>query len=134
MVHYHAALAYFNLKDFKNALAWVNKVINLTSKMVRVDIRAATNIINILIHYELKNLLLIPYLVKSTMEFLKSHHLQTEFDKKFLLVMLALSKTNDEKEQQKTIAKNLPALEKLDKTTSIVSDIDVVEWLKYKMV
>lgn len=134
LVHYHAALAYFNLKDFKNALAWVNKVINLTSKMVRVDIRAATNIINILIHYELKNLLLIPYLVKSTMEFLKSHHLQTEFDKKFLLVMLALSKTNDEKEQQKTIAKNLPALEKLDKTTSIVSDIDVVEWLKYKMV
>lgn len=134
LVHYHAALAYFNLKDFKNALSWVNKVINLTSKMVRVDIRAATNIINILIHYELKNLLLIPYLIKSTLEFLKSHHLQTEFDKKFLLVMLALSKTNDEKEQQKTIAKNLPALEKLDKTSSIVSDIDVVEWLKYKKV
>lgn len=134
LVHYHAALAYFNLKDFKNALSWVNKVINLKSKMVRVDIRAATNIINILIHYELKNLLLIPYLIKSTMEFLKSHHLQTEFDKKFLLVMLALSKTNDEKEQQKTIAKNLPALEKLDKTSSIVSDIDVVEWLKYKKV
>ncbi len=134
LVHYHAALAYFNLKDFKNALSWVNKVINLTSKMVRVDIRAATNIINILIHYELKNLLLIPYLIKSTLEFLKSHHLQTEFDKKFLLVMLALSKTNDEKEQQKTIAKNLPALEKLDKTSSIVSDIDVVEWLKHKKV
>lgn len=134
LVHYHAALAYFNLKDFKNALSWVNKVINLTSKMVRVDIRAATNIINILIHYELKNLLLIPYLIKSTLEFLKSHHLQTEFDKKFLLVMLALSKTNDEKEQQKTIVKNLPALEKLDKTSSIVSDIDVVEWLKYKKV
>lgn len=134
LVHYHAALAYFNLKDYKNALAWVNKVINLTSKMIRVDIRAATNIINILIHYELKNLLLIPYLVKSTMEFLKSHHLQTEFDKKFLLVMLALSKTNDEKEQQKTIAKNLPALEKLDQTTSIVSDIDIIEWLKHKMV
>ena len=133
LVHYHAALAYFNLKDFKNALAWVNKVINLTSKMVRVDIRAATNIINILIHYELKNLLLIPYLVKSTMEFLKSHHLQTEFDKKCLLVLLALSKTNDEKEQQKIIAKNLSALEKLDKNTSIVSDIDVIEWLKHKM-
>lgn len=134
LVHYHAALAYFNLKDFKNALAWVNKVINLTSKMVRVDIRAATNIINILIHYELKNLLLIPYLVKSTIEFLKLHHLQTEFDKKCLLVLLALSKTNDEKQQKKVIAKNLPALERLDKTTSTVSDIDIVEWLKNKMV
>lgn len=133
LVHYHAALAYFNLKDFKSALNWVNKVINLTSKMVRVDIRAATNIINILIHYELKNILLIPYLVKSTMEFLKSHHLQTDFDKKFLLVLLALSKTNNEKEQQKTISKNLPSLEKLDRSKSIVSDIDVVEWLKHKI-
>lgn len=133
LVHYHAALAYFNLKEYKNALSWVNKVINLTSKMVRVDIRATTNIINILIHYELKNLLLIPYLVKSTMEFLKTHHLQTDFDKKFLLIMIALSKTNDKSEQQKTILKNLAALEKLDKTTSLVSDIDIVEWLKYKM-
>jgi hypothetical protein len=133
LVHYHAALAYFNLKDFKNALNWVNKVINLTSKMVRVDIRAATNIINILIHYELENLLLIPYLVKSTMEFLKSHNLQTDFDKKFLLVLLALSKTNNEKEQQKIISKNLPNLEELDRSKSIVSDIDVVEWLKHKI-
>ena len=39
-----------------------------------------------------------------------------------------------EKQQQKIIAKNLPALEKLDKTTSTVSDIDVIEWLKHKMV
>ncbi|MDT8413401.1 MAG: hypothetical protein RQ875_13125 [Vicingaceae bacterium] len=134
LVHYHATLAYFNLKDYKNALIWVNKVINLTSKMIRVDIRAATNIINILIHFELKNLLLIPYLVKSTIEFLKLHHLQTDFDKKFLFILLSLTKTNDIKNHQKIIAKNISSLERLDKTTSIVSDIDVLEWLKYKMV
>ena len=49
-------------------------------------------------------------------------------------MLLALSKTNDEKQQQKIIAKNLPALEKLDKTTSTVSDIDVIQWLKHKMI
>ncbi|MFL3662611.1 MAG: hypothetical protein ACJ04Q_01330 [Flavobacteriales bacterium] len=134
LLNYHAALIYFNVGNYKNALLWINKVINITSRNLRVDVKAAAFLLNILIHHELKNLLLIPYLVKSTIEFLKQHHLQTEFDKKCLLVLLALSKTNDEKQQQKIIAKNLPALEKLDKNTSTVSDIDVIEWLKHKMI
>lgn len=133
LVHYHAALAYFNLNDFKNALNWINRVINLTSKMVRVDIRAATNIINILIHYELKNYLLIPYLIKSSTEFLKTHHLTNDFDKKLLSILSSLVKANNETDKIKILEKRIPELGVIDASKSIVNDIDTLNWLTQQL-
>lgn len=133
LVHYHAALAYFNLNDYKNALNWINRVINLTSKMVRVDIRAATNIINILIHYELKNYLLIPYLIKSSTEFLKTHYLTNDFDKKLLSILSSLVKANNEADKIKILEKRIPELGVIDASKSIVNDIDTLNWLNQQL-
>ena len=55
LLHYNAGLAQYHRGEYNQSLKWINKVINLTSKDLRVDVKASAYILHILIHYDLEN-------------------------------------------------------------------------------
>ena len=56
----------FGTKEFDQALDWTSKVLRIQGKKIRDDIIQMTMLLNLLIHYELGNQLLLEHLVRTT--------------------------------------------------------------------
>jgi len=69
-LHYHFAYAYFGSGDHKNALVWINKILNDKTTDLRKDLLCFARILNFFIHFELHNNLLFEHILKSTRHFL----------------------------------------------------------------
>ena len=63
---------YFVIADYRAALRYSNYVINDSSISVRKDLLSVIRLLNLLIHYELKNDFTIEYLTKNTFNYFKS--------------------------------------------------------------
>ena len=68
--YYHIAYSYFGAGDFKNSLVWVNKILNDSKADLRRDFLCFARILNLIIHFELKNNVLLEHIIKSTHHFL----------------------------------------------------------------
>lgn len=68
---YGLAYTFFGMGDYKSSLFWLNKILNSPSSVdVRDDIQSFARIFNIILHYELKNDLMLEYITKATYRFL----------------------------------------------------------------
>ncbi len=133
LLHYHAALAYYYLEDYNKALKWINKVINLTAKDLRVDVRASTYVLNILTHYELGNMELLPYLIKTTLNYLGSVKINSKYDEAFVTMFIKIPDKQNLKELIPFLEQKKIMLEKHKKEGIIVSDIDYFSWIESKI-
>jgi len=61
---------YFGCREYEEALKWLNKLLNETTLNVREDIQVTARLTNLILHYELKNYELLPYLIRRTYNFL----------------------------------------------------------------
>jgi len=133
LLHYHAALAYYYLEDYSVALGWINKVINLTSKDLRVDVRASTYVLNILTHYELDNLELLPYLVKSVLNYYRTIKMHRKIDEYFLSMFKNIPSKTDKKALISFLEKKRIELIQIKDQSMIVSDISYLDWIDSKI-
>lgn len=78
---YNLMLIAFLGKDFKQALNWINFILNSKEKEARQDIRLATRIFNLIVHYELKNYDLIPTLQRSFSRYVNQQEMKADFEK-----------------------------------------------------
>jgi hypothetical protein len=69
-LYYDMFYIYFGCRKFEAALVWMNKLLNETTLFVREDIQVTARITNLILHYELKNYDLLPYLLRRTYRFL----------------------------------------------------------------
>ncbi len=67
---YRIACLYFGNGDFGNAIEFLNKIINQKTIDYRADIQCFARILNLIAHFELGNLALVEYQVKSVYRFL----------------------------------------------------------------
>jgi hypothetical protein len=67
---YNFAYAHFGAGEYKDALQWINSVLNTNEQSLRRDIFNFARVFNLLIHLELGNNDLLEYTVKSTVRFL----------------------------------------------------------------
>ena len=68
-LYFNIAFTYFAVEDFSKARHWINKILNITETKEPVDIFCFARILNLLIHYELKNTQLIDYIYNSNIRF-----------------------------------------------------------------
>jgi tetratricopeptide (TPR) repeat protein len=73
LFNYHIAYVYFGTGQHKEALKWINKIINESEQMLRQDIFAYARIFNLILHFELGNYDLLEYLFKSTLRMIKKN-------------------------------------------------------------
>jgi hypothetical protein len=67
---YTISYIFFGMGDYENSLKWLNKVLNKNQNEVRPDLLSFAHILNLIIHFELDNIVLLEYIVKNTYRFL----------------------------------------------------------------
>lgn len=133
---YNTAYAYFGVGEFKNALRYINDVLNDNEKMLRQDIYSFSRIFNLVIHFELNNHDFLEYDMKSTARYLNKHEKDYEVEKLFMKEMKALSRLNNESAQKKVFldfSNKLEDLLKIDRENVILEYFDLKSWLKSKI-
>ena len=68
--NYKIAYLYMNNGDYNKALDYLNVIINLEAGHLREDIQSYARIMQVVSHYEMGNMNLLPYLIKSNFRFL----------------------------------------------------------------
>ena len=71
MLRYQFAYIYFMQKDYSNSLKWVNEIIQTPFKDYRKDLQSYARILNLMIHFELGNIIVLKYAVENCRRFLK---------------------------------------------------------------
>jgi hypothetical protein len=67
---YNLFYSYFGTGEYSKALNIINKLLNEYRKELRYDVQSAARILNLILHYELKNNMLLEYNAVSTYRFL----------------------------------------------------------------
>lgn len=94
-LNFKVATIYFIDGDMHNALKWINNILNDTKLDKQEDILSFSQIMNLLIHYEMKNDDLVNYSIRNTQRFLKSRNRLFEFESLFLKFLNKANKTVD---------------------------------------
>lgn len=133
---YNIAYLFFGAGDYDNSLKWLNRIINDKQLDIRDDIQCFARIINILVHYELKNFDLIEYIVKSTKRYLSGKNKLLKFE---LLILSNIKKLINSKTESDKIFIYKQLKNELSLLSAEVSEInafdyfDFVSWLESKI-
>lgn len=92
LFYYNIAYVYFGLGEHKNALKWINKVINDNERKLRQDIYTYGEILNLLIHYELGNYDLLEYISKTAKRQFQKAKLKKGIETEFVKFVVSLTK------------------------------------------
>jgi len=67
---YTISYIFFGMGDYENSLKWLNKILSKNQNEVRPDLLSFAHILNLIIHFELDNIVLLEYTVKNSYRFL----------------------------------------------------------------
>ena len=123
--------SYFMLGKYHDALKWVNKILNFKEKNI-FDLQAITRIYVLLVHYELGNYDMLPYIAKSSKRFLIKHNYFSEFEKIMIhFFEKEISKTNNQREQSEVFVQLRKQLEELLKNTKQIQALDYFDYMSW---
>ncbi len=72
--YYNYFYIYFGVGDYAKALEFLNKWLGLAKDVERMDLQSVARMLNLIIHYELGNTVLLESLIRSTYRFLKKRN------------------------------------------------------------
>lgn len=136
IMFYKTACLYFGNDNFKDAIFWLNKIINSSDINIREDIHGFARILSLICHYELGNIELIEYNVRSTYRFLlktKDLHQFQRFILNFLKKLNATMTSQELISRFKKLRENLIplSLNQYEKRSFIY--FDIISWLESKI-
>ncbi|MGQ0829271.1 MAG: hypothetical protein ACT4ON_12855, partial [Bacteroidota bacterium] len=128
--------AYFGVEDYSKALLWINKLFELKEINTRQDIQALARIYNLIIHFELKNSLLLPYSALSTYRFLIKRNTLYKSEKIILRFIKNYPSLTDNKEITnafKNLKKEISSLLDDPFEKRAFEFFDLMSWLESKI-
>ena len=90
------AAVYFGAGQFREALKWINVILNDNESNLRQDLYSYARLFNLVIHYELGNYDLLEYVVKSTLRYLSRRRRDHQVELTVLNYMRRLAKAKKE--------------------------------------
>jgi hypothetical protein len=130
---------YFGCREYERSLRWLNKLLNETAPGVREDIQMTARITNLVLHYELGNFDLLPYLLRRTFSFLLKRKRLHKLEKILLQFMGKLLHVNPFVKREIT-ALFVEIKEALEKVTQdpheamvLTEYFDYISWLESKI-
>jgi len=133
--YFYISCCYFGIEDFKNALKWINKIINQSEPDQRKDLYIHAKLFNLVIHFELGNRDHLDYITKSTYKFIKDRKNLSEFEKVIFKFFADINKTFNEKEIKHSFEElhfNFIKLQKKNTDVTAFRFFDFVNWAKSK--
>lgn len=95
---FNMSIAYFGKDEFNQSLKWINLILNSKELDQKEDIVSFAHLVNLLIHFELKNNILLPYAIKNTKRFLSKRKRTFKFETIFLKHLTKISNAQDKYE------------------------------------
>ncbi len=136
IMFYKTACLYFGNDNFKEAIFWLNKIINSTDINIREDIHGFARILSLICHYELGNIELIEYNVRSTYRFLLKTQDLHQFQRYILNFLKRLKASMTDKELivhfSKLRENLLPLTHNQYEKRSFIY-FDIISWLESKI-
>ncbi|MFD1551180.1 hypothetical protein DNU06_16770 [Putridiphycobacter roseus] len=136
-LNFQIGVAFLSQGAFKESLTYINKVLNEKSLLQRQDIYSFSLLLQLIIHFELKNYRFIPYILNTTKRFLKEKNRLYTFESIFLKVIQKIKDENlNRMDVEEVLASLTPEIEKLkeDKFEKTAFDyFDFSAWLKSKI-
>lgn len=134
--HLLYAYIYFGSKNYDEALVWLNKLLDMPKTIVRQDLQSVARIINLIVHFEMGNNLLLESLLRSTYRYLRKQDRFYEFESR-ILKFIRKSKDMITKREQKTAFVELKAelqiLSEKDSEKAIFRYFNFMAWLDSKI-
>ncbi|MGL1887328.1 MAG: hypothetical protein OCD76_12515 [Reichenbachiella sp.] len=136
IMYYKTACLYFGYGDFKTTIKYLNNIFNQAEGDLREDIHGFARMLNLICHYELGNMELIGYYVRSTYRFLLKKEDLHQFQKYILNFLVRLKANITEKELKQrfdTLRKNLIPLSQDPFEKRAFIYFDIISWLESKI-
>jgi len=133
--YFNIAVLYFGSEKYSTALKWINRLLNDQSINESQDIHCFAEIFNIIIHLELKNQDLLPYVVKSLQRYLNSRNRVYKFETIFLEFSnrLITASPKDEQKFYKKFHDDLVLLSKDSFEKTVFEYFDFISWTESKL-
>ncbi len=94
---------YFGVGDFEKALFYLNEWLNQPRNVERQDLQALSRILNLLIHFEMGNSMLLESLIRSTKRYLRKENRIYQFELKIMDFFADMAKPMTKKEKKQTM-------------------------------
>lgn len=133
---YVFAYSHFGAGEYNKALHWINRILNDNENTLRQDLYAYARIFNLVIHYELNNIDLLHYIIKSTQRYM------TKQDESFVAERLVVeffkqaikpAKEDKQTELFEELYSELKELFKDESQRVILEYFDILSWIKSKL-
>jgi hypothetical protein len=124
---------YFSNGDYKESLKWINVILVPEYVKINQEVHCHALIVNMMIHYELGNLDLLAYLLKSAQRFYKTNNLLKPLEKVMLSLFSKLTRSNiNEKEIFRQTKKEVEAIFRDPFYQYVNSYFDYMIWFERK--
>ncbi|MCB0431346.1 MAG: hypothetical protein H6585_03120 [Flavobacteriales bacterium] len=133
---FNISILHFLAEDYKTSLVWLNKIFNETITHIRSDFVVACHLLRLVLHYELDNESLFPYLLRSAYrQFVK---LPLDNNVTVMLVnslklMFETTKPTEVKDTLKSIRDKIDALSDHHDMNVILIYFDLRQWIEGKI-
>ncbi len=127
-------MLYFLVGEYSKSLKWVNFILGYKNIM-RMDIPCFAKVLNLMIHYELKNYDHLEYILKSTKNFLTKNNSFDSYHKlivQFFKTLLQETNSQEIKKKFKALSKELAAIENTEAEKVMFKLFNFREWAEKK--
>jgi hypothetical protein len=135
MLYYQFACIYFLDTNYSRSLYWINAIVNYNFGEIRNELQCYARIMNLMVHFELQNILVLRYAVDSCRRFFKKKKYIHPFGQKTLLMFSRLSLA---------LPEDYPGIfersynDLFNKNTKVAEEakdyIDMEAWIKSKLI
>jgi hypothetical protein len=129
-------LLYFGNADYDQALDHLNDWMNQPRSVGRLDLQSLVRMLNLIVHYEQGNLILLEYKLRGTTRYMRSRKQEFNLEKLFIGLISDLTKLGSESERRKRCAetkKELQLIQDQASVRTILKTFDFDAWLDAKI-
>jgi hypothetical protein len=122
--------------DYENSLKWLNKILSKNQNEVRPDLLSFAHILNLILHFELDNIVLLEYIVKSTYRFLYKRKKLYKVEHavlNFIRSSYGITSKEKLKENFMELYRNLKEITKDPYEKIALEYFDLLSWLESKI-
>jgi tetratricopeptide (TPR) repeat protein len=126
---------YFGSGDYEKALKSLNDWLKLSGGVERKDLQSLARILNLIIHFELGNNMLLESLLRSTYRYLNKENRLSEFERKIMEFIREAGKPHSKKEMRQLFENLKQDFEQLSKSPEfgVFQLFDLMSWLDSKI-
>ena len=122
------------INKYDNALSWTNKIFQGDFDKIRTDLFTYARFLNLMIHYELDNNIVLKYAVDATRKYLKRKRTLLHFEKVLLkfFTKISMARKDEHNKLFRDLHNNLFSKTDDKKKTDILDYIDFNFWITSK--